>query len=70
MLNAEELDHFLAIVESMAGEGKTIGNAIDRMKDEGLSELEAQTVIRTYWALHGKDPFPDPVVPQKPHGGN
>lgn len=68
MLTKEELDHFLAIVESMAAEGKTIGDAIDRMVDEGISNLEAQLVIRTYWALHGKDPFPDPVVPYKPDG--
>ncbi len=59
-MNTEELDHFLAIVESMAGEGKTVGQAIDRMKDEGLTEQEAQTVIRAYWATHGTEPFPLP----------
>ncbi len=57
MLNAEELDHFLAIVESMAGEGKTIGEAQARLKDEGLDDDEANKVISVFMTRqnHGND---------------
>ncbi len=70
MLNAEEVHHFVMIVEDMAGAETTVADCMARLKDEGLSDLEAQTIIRTYWAINGKDPFPDPVVPYKPQDGN
>lgn len=49
----EDLKHFVAIVESMAAEGKTIQAALDRLCDEGLTKAEANTVVQAYMTTCG-----------------
>lgn len=53
-MTREDLDHFLAIVDSMEGEGKTIEEAKARLRDEGLTEEEANTVIKAWAKIYGK----------------
>jgi hypothetical protein len=51
----EVMDHFLAIVDSMADEDRTIHATQSRLKDEGLTPCESNTVIKAWMALYGNN---------------
>lgn len=53
-MEGDDLKHFVAIVESMAAEGKTIQAALDRLTDEGLTKTEANEVVQAYMTLTGR----------------
>jgi len=52
----EELAHFLAIVDDLAGAERLVGDAQKRLADEGLTKLEADLVIRTWMQINGQQP--------------
>lgn len=54
-MTREDLDHFLAIVDTMSGDGKTVDDAQRRLKDEGLTAQEANTVIQAWTKVYGKE---------------
>jgi hypothetical protein len=54
-MTREDLDHFLSIVDSMSGDGATIDAAKARLRDEGLTETEANQVIQAWVKLYGKE---------------
>lgn len=52
-MNREDLEHFLMIVDDLTNLGKTVEEAKVRLRDEGLTEEEANLVIRTYMEMYG-----------------
>lgn len=55
LVTREDLEHFVTIVDDLAGADKTIEEAKARLRDEGLTEEEANSVIQAWMRLYGKE---------------
>ena len=52
-MTREDLEHFLEIVNGLCADEKTHEEARARLRDEGLTDAEANLVIRAYMELYG-----------------